>query len=76
MNTPLFNLLRWFKENQKKLNIPNDCIEMIESYIPDEKNEITKAREDGIYTMINGTIQDKQLTSEGYYNKIYGTQQN
>jgi hypothetical protein len=76
MNTPLFNLLKWLKENQLKLNIPQDCVEMVECYIPDEKAEIIKAREDGIFTMINGSIQDKQLTSEDYYNRTYGSEQN
>jgi hypothetical protein len=76
MNTPLFNLLRWFKENQSKLDIPYECIETVESYIPDEKAEIIKAREDGIFTMINGSIQDKQLTSEDYYNRTYSSEKN
>lgn len=70
MNTPVFQLLKWFKENQTRLNISHECIEMIEGTIPNEKTEIIKARDHGIYTMINGTIQEKQMTSEDYYNKI------
>jgi hypothetical protein len=44
---------------------------MAESLIEEEKVEIIKAREDGVYTMINGTIQEKQYTSEDYYNRVY-----
>jgi hypothetical protein len=70
MNTPLFKVLKWFNENQLDLRIPQECIEIVECYIKDEKETIIKAREHGIYTMINGSPQDKQMTSEDYYNKI------
>jgi hypothetical protein len=55
MRTPLNNLLEWFKENQLDLHIPQECIEMVEFYIKDEKTEIIKARENVIYNMINVT---------------------
>jgi hypothetical protein len=71
MRTPLNNLLEWFKENQLDLRIPQECIEIAEFYIKDEKTEIIKAREHGIYTMINGTSQEKMMTSEEYYNQTY-----
>lgn len=69
MNTPLTNLINWLKENQSSTT--QECIEMAESLLEEEKIELIKAREDGIYTMINGTIQDKQLTSEDYFNRVY-----
>jgi len=71
MNTPMHQLLSWMEENKIALNIPNECFEKTQSLIELEKAEIMKAREDGIYTMINGSIQDKQLTSEDYYNRIF-----
>lgn len=70
MNTPMSDLLEWFKENQLDLHIPQECVEMVEHYIKHEKSEIIKARENGIYTMINGSSQEKMMTSEEYYHQI------
>lgn len=67
----MFELLKWFKENQWLMDIPNECIEMVENSLTNEKAEIIKAREHGVFTMINGTVQDKQLTSEDYFNNTY-----
>lgn len=71
MSTPMIQLSEWMKKHKAKLNIPEECLQQVDSYIEQEKNEIIKAREDGIYTMINGTVQDKQFTSEDYYNRTY-----
>lgn len=71
MSTPMIRLSEWMKNNKTLLNIPEECLVQAEKLISEEKEEIIKAREDGIYTMINGTVQDKQYTSEDYYNRIY-----
>ena len=70
MSTPMNKFLNWMEENPYNLNIPKECIEMAKNLIEEEKNEFIKAREDGIYIMINGSVQDKQITSLDYYNKI------
>ena len=71
MSTPMIRFLDWMKNSQLKLGIHPDCLSMAESLIEEERLEIIKAREDGVYTMINGTIQEKQYTSEDYYNRVY-----
>ena len=58
------------EENPFNLNIPIQCVDMVKNLCEEEKNEIIKSREDGIYTMINGSVQEKQITSEEYYNKL------
>ncbi len=58
------------EENPYNLDIPVQCKDMAKILLEEEKNEIIKSREDGIYTMINGTVQEKQITSEEYYNKL------
>lgn len=63
-------LLNWMEENPFNLNIPIQCVDMVKNLCEEEKNEIIKSREDGIYTMINGSVQEKQITSEEYYNKL------
>lgn len=70
MSTPMRKFLDWMEENPHNLNIPKECMDMAKILIEEEKNEFIKAREDGIYIMINGSVQDKQITSIDYYNKI------
>lgn len=70
MPTPMKKFLNWMEENPFGLNIPIECKDMVKILIEEEKNLIIKSREDGIYTMINGTVQEKQITSEEYYNKL------
>lgn len=70
MPTPMKKFLDWMEENPFNLDIPVQCKDMAKILLEEEKNEIIKSREDGIYTMINGTVQEKQITSEEYYNKL------
>lgn len=70
MPTPMRKVLNWMEENPFNLNIPIQCVDMVKNLCEEEKNEIIKSREDGIYTMINGSVQEKQITSEEYYNKL------
>jgi hypothetical protein len=70
----MYELLKWCKENQYLMDIPDECIERVEHSLTEEKAEIIKAREHGVFTMINGTVQDKQLTSEDYFNNTYKNQ--
>lgn len=71
MSTPMIRLRQWMLKHQSKFSIPEECLQQAEKLIIEEKEEIIKAREDGVYTMINGTVQDKQYTSEDYYNRVY-----
>jgi hypothetical protein len=70
MPTPMRKLLNWMEENPFNLNIPVQFFDMVKILCEEEKIELIKSREDGIYIMINGSAQEKQITSEEYYNKL------
>jgi len=67
MKTAMQELLDELKEYQLEFNIPIEAIDMCESQLNVEKEQIIDARNDGIVSNIKGYC----ISNEEYYNQTY-----
>jgi Zn-dependent peptidase ImmA (M78 family) len=67
MKTAMQELLDELKEYQLEFNIPIEVIDMCESQLNVEKEQIIDARNDGIVSNIKGYC----ISNEEYYNQTY-----